>query len=66
MSSGRGAAVAGIDFFETAFGTADDDQAGLHAQAVASLLEEAHGWRDLPTSGLGQEQRGAAPRASSS
>jgi carbonic anhydrase/acetyltransferase-like protein (isoleucine patch superfamily) len=40
------AAVAAADFFETAFGTAEDDQASLHEQVVSALLEEVHGWRD--------------------
>jgi hypothetical protein len=40
--------VAGIDFFETAFGAAGEDQAQLHAQAVATLFEEVHGWHDEP------------------
>jgi carbonic anhydrase/acetyltransferase-like protein (isoleucine patch superfamily) len=39
-------AVAGIDFFEAAFGAAEEDQGELHARVVATLLEEVHGWRD--------------------
>jgi carbonic anhydrase/acetyltransferase-like protein (isoleucine patch superfamily) len=41
-------AVAAIDFFETAFGTGDEDQAELHAQVMTTLLGEADGWRDKP------------------
>jgi carbonic anhydrase/acetyltransferase-like protein (isoleucine patch superfamily) len=41
-------AVAAIDFFETAFGAAEEDQAGLHAQVMATLLDEVHGWQDQP------------------
>jgi carbonic anhydrase/acetyltransferase-like protein (isoleucine patch superfamily) len=39
-------AVAGIDFFETAFGASDDDQAELHAQVMGTLLDEVHRWHD--------------------
>jgi carbonic anhydrase/acetyltransferase-like protein (isoleucine patch superfamily) len=39
-------AVARIDFFETAFGADEADQADLHAQVMATLLEETHGWQD--------------------
>jgi carbonic anhydrase/acetyltransferase-like protein (isoleucine patch superfamily) len=39
-------AVGGIDFFETAFGAREADQGKLHAEALATLLEEVHGWRD--------------------
>jgi carbonic anhydrase/acetyltransferase-like protein (isoleucine patch superfamily) len=38
--------VAGLEFFETAFGVAENDQERLHAQVIATLLEEVHGWRD--------------------
>jgi carbonic anhydrase/acetyltransferase-like protein (isoleucine patch superfamily) len=41
-------AIAAIDFFETAFGAADEDQAELHAQAMTTLLDEVHAWRDEP------------------
>jgi carbonic anhydrase/acetyltransferase-like protein (isoleucine patch superfamily) len=47
-------AVAAIDFFETAFGTDADDQADLHTQVMATLLDEVHAWRDEP---LGQRER---------
>lgn len=40
--------VAALDFFETAFGAAAEDQAELHTQAIATLLDEVHGWRDQP------------------
>jgi carbonic anhydrase/acetyltransferase-like protein (isoleucine patch superfamily) len=40
------AAVAAGDFFALAFDAADEDQAGLHEQVMAALLEEVHGWRD--------------------
>lgn len=40
--------VAALGFFETAFGAAAEDQAGLHAQVIASLLREVHGWHDQP------------------
>jgi carbonic anhydrase/acetyltransferase-like protein (isoleucine patch superfamily) len=38
--------VAGADFFEVAFAAAEPEQAQLHAEVVATLLEEVHGWRD--------------------
>jgi carbonic anhydrase/acetyltransferase-like protein (isoleucine patch superfamily) len=38
--------VAAIDFFETAFGVAGEDQEELHAQAIATLLDEVHGWHE--------------------
>lgn len=41
-------AVAAIDFFETAFGAAGEDQAELHAQVMARLLDEVHAWQDQP------------------
>jgi carbonic anhydrase/acetyltransferase-like protein (isoleucine patch superfamily) len=41
-------AIAAIDFFETAFGAADEDQAELHAQVMTTLLDEVHAWRDEP------------------
>jgi hypothetical protein len=41
-------AIAAIDFFGTAFGTADEDQATLHAKVITILLEEVHGRRDEP------------------
>jgi carbonic anhydrase/acetyltransferase-like protein (isoleucine patch superfamily) len=47
-------AVAPIDFFETAFGAGEDDQADLHAQVIAKLLDEVHAWRDEP---LDQRER---------
>jgi carbonic anhydrase/acetyltransferase-like protein (isoleucine patch superfamily) len=40
--------VAGMDFFETAFGAASDDQAELHAQVMSTLLDEVHDWQDAP------------------
>jgi carbonic anhydrase/acetyltransferase-like protein (isoleucine patch superfamily) len=46
--------VAGMDFFETAFGADEDDQADLHTQVMATLLDEVHAWRDEP---LGQPER---------
>jgi carbonic anhydrase/acetyltransferase-like protein (isoleucine patch superfamily) len=41
-------AVAAVDFFETAFGADEADQADLHAQVMATLLGEVHAWRDEP------------------
>jgi len=41
-------ALAAIDFFETAYGADQDDQADLHAQVTAALLDEVHAWRDEP------------------
>jgi carbonic anhydrase/acetyltransferase-like protein (isoleucine patch superfamily) len=41
-------AIAAIDFFETAFGAAGEEQEALHAQVMATLLEEVHAWRDKP------------------
>jgi carbonic anhydrase/acetyltransferase-like protein (isoleucine patch superfamily) len=38
--------VAGMDFFETAFGAAGDDQVELHTQVMSTLLEEVHDWQD--------------------
>ncbi len=43
-------AVAGVDFFDLAFGVTDPDQAGLHEQVMSTLLEEVHGWWDDPSS----------------
>ncbi len=40
--------VAGMDFFETAFGAGGDDQAELHTQVMSTLLDEVHAWRDKP------------------
>jgi carbonic anhydrase/acetyltransferase-like protein (isoleucine patch superfamily) len=40
--------VAAIDFFETAFGAAGQDQLELHARVIATLLDEVHGWHDEP------------------
>jgi hypothetical protein len=40
------AVVAGIDFFETAFGAGEEDQAELHAQVMSTLRDEVHGWHD--------------------
>jgi carbonic anhydrase/acetyltransferase-like protein (isoleucine patch superfamily) len=40
--------VAGAEFFETAFGAAETDQARLHARVMDTLLDEARGWRDEP------------------
>jgi carbonic anhydrase/acetyltransferase-like protein (isoleucine patch superfamily) len=39
-------AVAAMDFFEMAFGAAEEDQAELHAQVMATLLDEVHGWQE--------------------
>lgn len=39
-------AVSAADFFDTAFGTTPVDQARLHEDVMARLLEEVHGWRD--------------------
>jgi hypothetical protein len=47
--------VAGMDFFETAFGAGGDDQVELHARVIATLLDEVHDWQDEP---LGQPERG--------
>jgi hypothetical protein len=38
--------LAAADFFETAFGAQEKDQASLHAQVISALLEEVHGWQD--------------------
>jgi carbonic anhydrase/acetyltransferase-like protein (isoleucine patch superfamily) len=38
--------VATANFFETAFGVHDDEQAALHADVLSTLLEEVHGWKD--------------------
>jgi carbonic anhydrase/acetyltransferase-like protein (isoleucine patch superfamily) len=46
--------VAGMDFFETAFGAGGDDQVELHAQVMSTLLDEVHAWQDEP---LGQPER---------
>jgi carbonic anhydrase/acetyltransferase-like protein (isoleucine patch superfamily) len=46
--------VAGMDFFETAFGAGGDDQADLHEQVMSTLLDEVHDWQDEP---LGQPER---------
>jgi carbonic anhydrase/acetyltransferase-like protein (isoleucine patch superfamily) len=46
--------VAGMDFFETAFGADEGDQADLHAQVMSTLLDEVHAWQDEP---LGQSER---------
>jgi carbonic anhydrase/acetyltransferase-like protein (isoleucine patch superfamily) len=53
--------VAGIDFFETAFGTAAEDQAQLHAQAIATLLDEVHGWHDQPAGAHEPSANGSGP-----
>jgi carbonic anhydrase/acetyltransferase-like protein (isoleucine patch superfamily) len=47
-------AVAALDFFETAFGADEDDQADLHAQVMAALLDEVHAWQDKT---LGRPER---------
>jgi hypothetical protein len=47
-------AVRAIDFFETVFGADEDDQASLHAQVMATLLDEVHAWQDEP---LGHPER---------
>jgi carbonic anhydrase/acetyltransferase-like protein (isoleucine patch superfamily) len=39
-------AIAAVDFFETAFGAEDEDQARLHEQVMTTLLDEVHGWED--------------------
>jgi carbonic anhydrase/acetyltransferase-like protein (isoleucine patch superfamily) len=38
--------LAAGDFFETALGVEEKDQARLHEQVVSALLEEVHGWQD--------------------
>ena len=38
--------LAAGEFFETAFGVEEKDQARLHEQVVSALLEEVHGWQD--------------------
>jgi hypothetical protein len=43
--------VAGADFFEVAFAAAEPEQARLHAEVIATLLDEVHGWRDEPLPG---------------
>jgi carbonic anhydrase/acetyltransferase-like protein (isoleucine patch superfamily) len=40
------AAVAELDFFETAFGAGAAEQASLHEQVITTLLAETHGWSD--------------------
>lgn len=40
--------VAAMDFFEIAFGAADEGQAELHVQVMSTLLDEVHGWREEP------------------
>jgi carbonic anhydrase/acetyltransferase-like protein (isoleucine patch superfamily) len=52
-------AVAAIGFFETAFGTTEADQADLHAEVMATLLEETHGWQDAQVVPPGGEGRRA-------
>jgi carbonic anhydrase/acetyltransferase-like protein (isoleucine patch superfamily) len=47
IEEARGA-MAAIDFFDTAFGTAEVDQADLHAQVMTTLLDEVAGWQDQP------------------
>jgi carbonic anhydrase/acetyltransferase-like protein (isoleucine patch superfamily) len=41
-------AVAAVDFFALAFDAAEEEQASLHEQVLAALLEEVHSWRDEP------------------
>jgi carbonic anhydrase/acetyltransferase-like protein (isoleucine patch superfamily) len=48
--------VAGMGFFETAFGARGDDQADLHAQVMSTLLDEVHAWRDEPLDQPEREQ----------
>jgi carbonic anhydrase/acetyltransferase-like protein (isoleucine patch superfamily) len=50
-------ALTAIDFFETAFGADADDQADLHAQVMAALLDEVHAWQDKPLARPAQEGR---------
>jgi carbonic anhydrase/acetyltransferase-like protein (isoleucine patch superfamily) len=38
--------VANLDFFETAFGAGEAEQASLHEHVMTTLLEEVHGWED--------------------
>jgi carbonic anhydrase/acetyltransferase-like protein (isoleucine patch superfamily) len=38
--------VSAASFFDRAFATADEDQAHLHGDVIAKLLEEVHGWHD--------------------
>ncbi len=43
-------AVGAMGFFELTFGSSEKDQATLHAQVMARLLEEVQGWDDHPVS----------------
>ena len=38
--------LAAVDFFETAFGAGEEDQARLHEQVMSTLLQEVRSWRD--------------------
>jgi carbonic anhydrase/acetyltransferase-like protein (isoleucine patch superfamily) len=49
--------VEGMDFFETAFGAAGDDQADLHTQVMSTLLDEVHAWQDEPLAQPERERR---------
>jgi carbonic anhydrase/acetyltransferase-like protein (isoleucine patch superfamily) len=40
--------VGDSNFFEVAFGVLEDDQEGLHAAVLSTLLREVHAWRDQP------------------
>jgi carbonic anhydrase/acetyltransferase-like protein (isoleucine patch superfamily) len=41
--------VAGMDFFDRAFGAREDDQEQLHEHVMSTLLDEVHGWQDDPS-----------------
>jgi carbonic anhydrase/acetyltransferase-like protein (isoleucine patch superfamily) len=51
------AELARADFFETAFGVNEDDQADLHARVMATLLDEVHAWQDKPLTRPAHERR---------
>jgi len=40
--------IAAVDFFDTAFGAVDADQAHLHDEVMTRLLNEVHSWQDVP------------------
>jgi carbonic anhydrase/acetyltransferase-like protein (isoleucine patch superfamily) len=41
-------AVARADFFETAFGAKAGDQTDPHEEVISKVLDEVHGWQDVP------------------
>jgi carbonic anhydrase/acetyltransferase-like protein (isoleucine patch superfamily) len=49
--------VAGMDFFETAFGADADDQADLHTQVMSTLRDEVHDWQEEPLDEPERERR---------